>query len=176
MNRIMRKVMVLGLCSVLIVAVVESLGARVPSAGISYSFELERAIYHFTNEVRQKNGLSPLTWENCLRDAARAHSADMLIKNYFAHNSPDGHTPHDRIQAVCRFPISMSGENIWMSNGRQLGDVRQLARIVVDSWMSSPGHRSNLLRPQFTDIGVGVATNGKEIQVTQAFISHRQPR
>ena len=176
MNRIIKRMMVLGVCLALILGLAQVLAARVPTAGVSYAFELERAIYRFTNEVRQKNGVPPLTWDNSLRDVARAHSADMLVKNYFSHNSPDGRTPHDRIRAGCRLPLSMTGENIWMSRSRPLGDTRQLARIIVDNWMSSPGHRTNLLHPQFTDIGVGVATNGKDIQVTQAFIRHQQPR
>jgi uncharacterized protein YkwD len=176
MNRIVKRMMVFGVCLALVLAVAQSLGARTPTAGISYSYELERAIYQFTNEVRQKNGVPPLTWDNSLRDVARAHSADMLVKNYFSHNSPDGRTPTDRIRAGCRVPMSMTGENIWMSSHRPLADIKQLARVVVDNWMSSPGHRTNLLHPQFTDMGVGVATNGKEIKVTQAFIRHQQPR
>jgi uncharacterized protein YkwD len=100
----------------------------------------------------------------------------MLVRNYFSHVNPEGRSPHDRILSGCRFPLSMTGENIWMGSGRHTGVTRQLARIIVDNWMSSPGHRTNLLQPQFTDIGVGVATNGKDIQVTQAFIRHQQPR
>jgi uncharacterized protein YkwD len=176
MRRIMRRIISIGVCLALVLGLTQVLAARVPTAGISYLSELERAIFHFTNEVRQKNGVRPLTWENSLRDVARAHSADMLVRNYFSHNSPEGRTPHDRIRAGCRFPLSMTGENIWMSSGRPLGNTRQLASIIVDNWMSSPGHRTNLLHPQFTDIGVGVATNGKDVQVTQAFIRHQQPR
>jgi uncharacterized protein YkwD len=176
MSRIVRKVIVLGVCLALILGVAQSLIARVPTAGISYPFELERAIYRFTNEVRQRNGVPPLTWDNSLRDVARAHSADMLVRNYFSHNTPEGGSPHDRIRAASRFPVSMTGENIWMGSNYPAGDPRQLARIIVDNWMSSPGHRKNLLHPEFTDIGVGVAASGKEIRATQVFVRHQQPR
>ena len=176
MSKTLKKVVVFGVCLPLFLAAAQSLSARVPTAGVSYLPELERAIYHFTNEVRQRNGVPPLTWDNSLRDVARAHSADMLVRNYFSHNSPEGRTPHDRIRAGCRYPLSMTGENIWMGTNYQARDIRQLAHIIVDNWMSSPGHRTNLLHPQFTDIGVGVAANGKEVQVTQAFIRHQQPR
>jgi uncharacterized protein YkwD len=176
MHRIMRRILSLGIFLARIASLGQVAAARVPSVGISYLSELERAIFRFTNEVRQRNGVRPLGWDNSLRDVARAHSADMLVKHYFSHNSPDGRTPHDRIRAGCRLPLSMTGENIWMSSSRPLGDTRQLARIIVDNWMSSPGHRTNLLHPQYTDIGVGVATNGRDIQVTQAFIRHQQPR
>ena len=176
MSRFIKRLTVLGVCLALIMAWAQSPGARVPTAGISYPYELERAIFRYTNEVRQKNGFSPLTWDNSLRDVARGHSADMLVRNYFAHDTPEGRTPHQRIVAAYRSPLSMTGENIWMSKNRTPTDFRQLARIIVDNWMSSPGHRTNLLNPKFTDIGVGVATNGSEIQVTQAFIRPRQSR
>lgn len=172
-----KRVTVLFACLFLLLSLTQGLSAkRLPSlqsVGGSYLPDLERTIFQYTNEVRRRNGVPPLTWETCLRDVGRAHSADMLARHYFSHNSPEGSTPDQRIRAGCRLNnITMTGENIWMGTN-QRGDTRQLARHVVDSWMSSPGHRSNLLRPEFTDIGIGVASNGKEVQVTQAFISHR---
>ena len=176
MSRCLTKALAPLICLALILAVASFLQARVPVAGISHLPELERAIFHLTNEVRQRNGVPPLTWENCLRDVARAHSADMLVRNYFSHNSPEGRTPNDRIRAGCPFPMSWTGENIWMGSGYPAGDISQLARTVVDNWMSSPGHRRNLLHPGFTDIGVGVAASGREIRVTQAFFGRQPPR
>ncbi len=180
MNQMAQRVIVLGACLTLMFCWAQGLSAkRIPglqSVGGSYLPDLERTIYRYTNEVRQKNGVSPLTWENSLRDVAREHSADMLVRNYFSHETPDGRSPDARIRAGCRLNMSMTGENIWMGTGRQSTDTRQLARIIVDNWMSSPGHRSNLLHPGFTDIGIGAATNGKQVQVTQVFIRHRQKR
>jgi uncharacterized protein YkwD len=176
MIRIAKKLIVLGACLALMLALAQTLGARAPTMRVSYVPELERAVFQFTNEVRKRNGVAPLTWENCLRVVARTHSADMLVRNYFSHNSPEGRTPFERIRAGCRFPMSMAGENIWMGSGYQAREVRQLARIIVDSWMSSPGHRKNLLHPDYSDIGVGVAASGKEVRVTQAFLRHGQPR
>jgi uncharacterized protein YkwD len=180
MSLIGKRVIVLGACLALIFSLVQGLGAKwLPgpqSVRVSYLFELERAIYHLTNEVRQRNGVPPLTWESSLRDVARAHSADMLVRNYFSHNSPKGSTPDERIRAGCRLNMTWTGENIWMGTGYQPGDTTRLARLIVDNWMSSPGHRSNLLRPEFTDIGVGVAASGNNIKVTQVFIRHQQKR
>ena len=180
MNLTSKRVIVFGACIVLMLSLVQGLSARrlpsLQSVGGSYQPDLERAIFQYTNEVRRKNGVSPLTWENCLRDVGRAHSADMLARHYFSHRSPEGSTPDQRIRAGCRLNnITWTGENIWMGTN-QRGNTRQLARHVVDNWMSSPGHRSNLLRPEFTDVGIGVAANGKNVQVTQVFISHRQRR
>jgi uncharacterized protein YkwD len=173
MSRFIKRLLVLGVCLTLILAVAPAPDARPPAAGISYPYELERAIYQFTNEVRQKNHVPTLSWDNSLRDVARGHSADMIVRHYFSHETPDGGTFDQRIRAGYRVPFAAAGENIWMSKNRPPTDFKQLARIVVDNWMSSPGHRTNLLNPKFTDIGVGVATNGSEIQVTQAFVRHR---
>jgi len=147
-----------------------------PHVRVSYSYELERAIFQYTNEVRKKNGVPPLTWDNTLRDVARAHSADMLVRNYFAHDTPEGRSPHQRIQAACRSPLAASGENIWMRTGYHPGDTKSLAAAIVNNWMSSPGHRKNLLYPDYTDIGVGVAFTDNELRATQAFVRYRQPK
>jgi uncharacterized protein YkwD len=180
MRRITQQLVVLGACLVFILSLTQVLDAqwkrRPRAAGVSFLSEMERTIYHLTNQVRRRFGLPTLNWETSLRDLARAHSADMLLRNYFSHDNPDGQTPHDRILAGYRFPLSMSGENIWGGTGHDPGDAGRLARIIVDSWMSSAGHRKNLLNPDFTDIGVGVATRGKEIKATQVFVRTRQRR
>jgi uncharacterized protein YkwD len=177
MNRIPPRLVFLGVCLALILV-----GVRMPDAGprygprsadISYLGELERAIYRLTNEVRKKHALSPLTWESSLGGVARAHSADMLHRNYFSHQSPDGRSPHDRILSGYPSGLSMSGENIWSGTGHDPGDTPRLARIIVDNWLSSPGHRQNLLNPQFTDTGVGVAARGRDVRATQVFVRHR---
>jgi uncharacterized protein YkwD len=177
MNLTVKRLIVLSACLLLMLSLAPGLSARrlptLRSVGGAYQPDLERAIFQYTNEVRRKNGVSPLTWENCLRDVARNHSADMLARHYFSHNSPEGSTPDQRIRAGCRLNnVTWTGENIWMGTNQREG-TQQLARHIVDNWMSSPGHRSNLLRPQFTDIGIGTVSNGREVQVTQAFITHR---
>ena len=45
-----------------------------------------------------------------------------------------------------------------------------MARVIVDSWMTSPGHRANLLNPDYTHLGVGVSVLGKDIRATQNFV------
>jgi uncharacterized protein YkwD len=158
----------------------QALGAQWRSRGntarVSYLYELERKIFRLTNEVRRKHGVSSLTWETSLRDVARAHSVDMLRGNYFSHMSPDGRSPHDRIRSGYPFDLSSTGENIWMGTGHDPGDTTRLARIMVNNWMSSAGHRQNLLNPEFTDIGVGVAARGNDVRATQVFVRTRKSR
>jgi len=178
MSRIAQLVVFPGVCLALILFLAQVPNAkRHPgprTAGISYLSQLEREIYHLTNDVRQKYRVSTLTWESSLGEVARNHSIDMLSRNFFSHVNPEGRSPHDRIIAGYRFSLSMSGENIWSGTGHESGETNLLARTIVESWLSSPGHRKNLLNPEFTDIGVGVAARGKDVRATQVFVRHPQ--
>lgn len=143
---------------------------RPQALGLSYFPELEKSIFRLTNEVRRKRGLAALKWERSLSLVARAHSVDMLQRGYFSHVDPEGRTPRERVLAGYPHPLSLAGENIWTGSGHDPGDTRLLARIIVDNWMSSPGHRQNLLNPDYTDIGVGVVGRGQEIRATQVLV------
>jgi uncharacterized protein YkwD len=140
---------------------------RVP---IKHLSEVERRIYQLTNAVRRKHHLSPLDRDNALVTTARAHSDDMLERNFFSHVNPDGQTPQKRIAPAYSRTISRAGENIWGGHGYDYSDSQLMARVIVDSWMSSPGHRANLLNPSYTHLGVGVSVLGKEVRATQNFV------
>jgi uncharacterized protein YkwD len=180
MRRIAPIFVVIGVCLALTLLMVQALGAQWRSSGstgpVSYLYQLERKVYRLTNEVRRRHGVPPLTWETSLRDVARAHSIDMLRRNYFSHMSPDGRSPHERIRSGYPFGLSSTGENIWSGTGHDPRDTSRLAHIIVNNWMSSAGHRQNLLNPEYTDIGVGAAARGKNIRVTQVFVHTRKSR
>ena len=56
-------------------------------------------------------------------------------------------------------------------------DIKTQARFIVDGWMTSPGHRRNILDPNYTHIGVGVAAREKNCYATQVFAGVKaQPR
>lgn len=137
--------------------------------------EVEKGIFRLTNEVRSQHGLPTLSRDQTLTRIARAHSEDMLRRDYFNHVSPEGQTPHQRIIAGYSSPLSLTGENIWGAQGTHVLETERMARIIVDTWMSSAGHRENLLRREFTDIGVGVGALGKKVRATQVFVTIRQP-
>jgi uncharacterized protein YkwD len=92
--------------------------------------------------------VGPVVAEPRLREAARRHSEDMAAQGYFAHESLDGRTPGDRTAAE-GYPSAFVGENI--AAGYFTPDA------VMDGWMASPGHCVNIMRAQFTELGVGYA-------------------
>ena len=108
-------------------------------------------IYRFTNQKRMENGLSTLTLNPQLSDAARRKAEDMFNNGYWAHISPNGATPWDFIVGSGYYYV-YAGENLAKdfmdSNG------------VVDAWMNSPSHRDNLLNGKYQDIGLAVV-NGE---------------
>ena len=148
-------------------------GALKMASPIQHPKELERRIFQFANEARRKNGLPALDPDATLTAKAREKSDDMLKNNYFSHTSPDGKTLQDRLleekPAVAR-TMSRAGENIYMgARFDYTVDVKTQARLIVDGWMASPGHRKNLLDPNYTHMGIGVAASGKNCYATQIF-------
>jgi uncharacterized protein YkwD len=148
-------------------------GASARSGGILHPKELERRIFQLTNEARHKNGLPALDWDNSLAAKAREKSDDMLKNNYFSHTNPEGKTLKDRFQEekpASYRTISQIGENIYMGDRLDYTtDIKTQTRLIVDSWMTSPGHRRNILDPKYTHLGVGVAAKDKMCYATQVF-------
>lgn len=104
-----------------------------------------------TNAVRRGAGLSPLCVNAALQRAARMHSDDQYECGQLSHNSCDGTRFGERVRGIesTYGPFATAGENV------ARGGDRNAAR-TVSNWMSSPGHRTNIMSPVFTNIGVGV--------------------
>jgi uncharacterized protein YkwD len=142
-------------------------------ARVEYLKEVEQEVFNLTNEVRREHRLRVLSRDTTLIDIARAHSKDMLKRNYFSHVSPDNKSIKERVVPAYSRSLSRAGENIWSGHGYDYSDSTLIARLIVDSWMSSPGHRANLLNPNFNYMGVGVSIMGNEVRATQNFIQRR---
>jgi uncharacterized protein YkwD len=91
-----------------------------------------------------------LTWNARLASAAYGHSRDMADNNYFSHDSLDGRSMADRINAT-GYTWSTIGENIAAGYGS--------VQATVDGWMASEGHCANLMNPSFTEFGLACARN-----------------
>lgn len=101
-----------------------------------------------TNSERAQAGLTPLVENALLARAAQLKAEDMAQYAYYAHVSPDGKTPEYWIGRT-GYSYRIIGENLVVN--------RIDAESVVSAFMGSSGHRANILRADFTEIGVGVA-------------------
>jgi uncharacterized protein YkwD len=113
------------------------------------------AVLCLHNRERSERGLAPLKEHARLREAAEGHSADMVAAQYFSHDAPDGDDMVDRIlrTGYARGAAGWSlGENIAYGTA-SLATAAQIHR----AWMRSPGHRANILRRQFRELGIGIA-------------------
>ncbi|WP_282083643.1 CAP domain-containing protein [Streptomyces tendae] len=109
-------------------------------------------VVDLTNRERAAAGLPALAVDARLTTAAQAHSADMVARDFYSHTDPDGGKPWDRAAAAGAARRTV-GENIACGQ-RSPADV-------VEGWMNSPGHRANILKSDFTRIGVGLAGGGR---------------
>ena len=111
------------------------------------------------NEARRTAGLNPVVADDELREVALAHSEDMVAHNFFSHVSPSTGTPDDRVLRSGAL-VSAAGENI---------AAAPTPETAHDGLMNSPGHRANMLRPDFTHVGIGAEESPSGITVTLVF-------
>ena len=122
--------------------------------------DLEDAMLDLVNAERQQRGLRPLKGDPVLAELARAHGRDMFARGYFSHVTPDGRDLGDRMRTA-RIGYLAAGENLALAP--TLAGAHQ-------GLMHSPGHRANILRPQFGRLGIGVLDGGRYgLMVTQNF-------
>ena len=117
------------------------------------------------NPAREIQSLLPLGTSNLLTKAAEMKAQDMLDRNYFSHNDPDGKRPWQWLDKV-GYKYALAGENL----AKDFYDVEPL----VTAWLNSPSHARNILNDYFTEIGVGVATgdmNGVQTTVVAMFVA-----
>ena len=122
--------------------------------------DLEKQMLDLVNQERVANGLQPLAPDPELTEVARRHSTDMFVRGYFAHDTPEGRSPFDRMhEANVRFLTA--GENLALA---------PTLSIAHTGLMNSPGHRANILRPQFGRVGIGIMDGGmRGLMVSQEF-------
>lgn len=107
-----------------------------------------------TNDARAAEGLPELAPSDCAVDAAAERAAALVG------NADLPHAPMDPVLEACG--VTVAGEN--------LSRATVPADAVVDAWMGSPGHRSNILDPQFTAIGVACVPDGDATLCSQVFL------
>lgn len=137
----------LGLAALVSIAVSGFL-AIPPRTGDQTAAVSAAEIVVLTNSEREEKGIVTLKRNALLDAAAQMKAEDMAEKGYYAHVSPDGVTP--------MYFVERAGYR-YLAIGENLVVQRTDAKQVIDAFMGSPGHRANILRKDFTEIGVGVA-------------------
>jgi uncharacterized protein YkwD len=125
-------------------------GARSGPASFA---RVERAIRACANRNRRAAGLDALSPSSVLDRAARLHARDMAVQGFFDHVDPQGRDPADRVAIFDgRHEFTFVGENIAAGYPS--------AQASCAGWMASPGHRANILEPDYTHLGAGFARGG----------------
>ncbi|HHW47726.1 MAG TPA: SafA/ExsA family spore coat assembly protein [Clostridiaceae bacterium] len=123
---------------------------------------LEDEVIKLVNAERAKRGLAALKANWQLSRVARYKSQDMVNKGYFSHTSPTYGSPFKMMESF-GLKFSAAGENIAYG--------QRTPQEVMNAWMNSPGHRSNILNPSYNEIGVGLARTKSGVNYwTQMFI------
>lgn len=125
-------------------------------------------IQSLTNQERVKHNLASLTFDTQLSALAGSHSEDLVKRDYFAHEDPDG------CGMTCRFQKSEYKAVAWAENIAQLKKShlltdKEIASHIVESWMESDSHRQNILNSAYTHQGIGIAQDGDTLYVTVEF-------
>ncbi|MEE2830250.1 MAG: CAP domain-containing protein [Myxococcota bacterium] len=129
----------------------------------------EWVVLELTNQLRAAGAtcggevyppVPPLVMEEHLRCSSRLHSVDMVERNFLDHTNPDGDGPGERMSAA--------GYN-WMGFGENIGWGYLEPEEMVQGWIDSPPHCSNLMTDWFTELGVGYYEGDGQVTWTQNF-------
>ena len=126
----------------------------------------EDDLYDAHQRIRAQHGLAPLAPHRGLAQAARAHAGDQTMRGYFGHAAPEGYASAERVGYLARTFIGLPGENIADATGRWLGAEPER---LMEGWMNSPGHRANILHPEFSHLGLGVVQSGRRTVAVAVF-------
>ena len=118
------------------------------SEDLRSGFEFQ--LFDLTNAARVHHKVPPVRWESAIRNTAYKHSLDMADQNYFSHTNLNGQSPFDRM-TMDNINYSVAGENLAYGQSSSI--------FAHEGLMNSIGHRKNLLKRDFTLLGVGVAFN-----------------
>lgn len=101
------------------------------------------------NHRRAAKGLGPLQLDSRLCDVAYEHAADMSVRNYFDHNTPEGLTPFQRMTRA-HVPYGYAGENMALDQSTSAAEL---------ALWQSPEHRDNILQPHYAKVGIAAVTS-----------------
>jgi uncharacterized protein YkwD len=151
---------------------------------------LESSLLEAANAARAEVGVQPLAPDSALAALARAHSADMARRRFFAHATPEGTLPTHRAREA-GYAYRRLGENLYRgaiysrasyirredrSTYRyEWRTPEEVAQAAVTAWLESPPHRETLLAAHFTHADFGVAIRDLDVYVTLNLSEPRTP-
>lgn len=190
-DRILRVVVILAATLALCTSNIDAMARQQKPKPTVETTDLARRLHAQINKVRKKHGLAALAWSDALTRIAVKHSRDMANRNYLSHDSPEGKDFSFRYRQggyVCVIRVGKmvytGAENIALShlynsmttvNGIAYfnwNSAQEIAQRTVDGWMNSPGHRENILMPDWQHEGIGIeieSSPGNKIYITQNF-------
>jgi uncharacterized protein YkwD len=134
--------------------------------------EFESYFLQLVNDARAAAGVQPLSFNDELMIAADDHSAWMDATDTVSHTGANGSSPQDRI-ADAGYEAAGTGENIWYSYGTDAAATMHSAEQSHHWFMNSPGHYSNLVNPDFQEVGISLVEGDYQgspaVFVTQNF-------
>ena len=140
------------------------------------SDKFDQRILELVNEERSKAGLDSLSIDSQLDQAANLHTDEMVQAGYISHQLPGEPWLDDRIKAT-GYKLAEPTDSIPYPGNENVGSLRSsttdtsdesiasLSEFVMspekafDGWMNSPGHRANILNPDYTHIGIGYGSS-----------------
>lgn len=106
---------------------------------------------NLVNQHRDTKCSNSLTWNTSVFQVAQAHSQDMKDRSFFSHDNPDGKSPFDRLTDA-GISYSAAAENI--------AKGQSTAQEVLNAWLNSSGHKTNIENCTYTEHGVGYVADG----------------
>jgi uncharacterized protein YkwD len=127
-----------------------------PAASAITLTKAEKQLLALINKERTSRNLPALKMNAKLQAAARSHSAEMINKDYFGHNSANGESFSKRL---IRFGYSQTGCTSWKAGENIAYGVGLLGtpQAIMKAWMKSKSHKAIILTKAFKDVGLGRA-------------------
>jgi uncharacterized protein YkwD len=146
--------LLMGACANVALPGSTSTGSGSGGGVVTGSASIATEVVRFTNDARRRNGLPAFVTSPRLMEAARIHARQMAELQRDEHTISGAQYPtmQSRLEAV-GYVYSRAAENVAWN--------QPTPQVVVDRWMSSSGHRANILSPNLTEIGAAMARSAK---------------
>jgi uncharacterized protein YkwD len=140
--------------------------------------DVQRLLLDLVNADREAAGNQPLIWDSIAAAAGQRHAVEMADLGYLSHWNADGYGPDYRYTAAGG--LHKVQENVYSlsvrhsdGSGAPIADWSEVARLAQASLMDSEGHRANILAPEHTHVGIGVAYQPAtgEVRIAQEFVN-----